>query len=831
MNIRRFIHKFLASVLILAFLVSDARVYAQGVIQLPAPGTRLALSPVFAPPLLKGIKVYRNDPFRFDFILDKGDAKATDEQVKTDSTRLIKYFLASLTVPEKDLWVNLSPYEKDRIVPDVFGQMEMGRDLLAQDYILKQITASVIYPDDKVGKEFWDKIYAEALKRYGTTDIPVDTFNKVWIVPQKATVYENKEAAYVVESRLKVMLESDYVAMSHQKDMSEPSAPAEDVAMSRADTRSAPTTQGSDQLRVGEDFMSSRHEIAKDILREIIIPILEKEVNEGKNFATLRQVYNSLILATWYKRKLKASIMGQAYVDKQKTGGIDIADKNENEKIWAQYVEAFKKGAYNLIKEEIDPITQTVVPRKFFSGGVVLHIEHAEFVTADSSMLPEETSRNRVVVSMDMRVVGSVDESNKLNEAFERLMKAKNCPVEQQEQYYRTILSDWKDFSVGFIVTALDVWAEMKWALDLRELNRIKGIYYRTRGDKERFVKIMREESIPFGGYSGIVAPGNVVLKQNSKVSEWERSRKARDVHWGDTPSLYNNHVKEAFARWLAELRDQNKVGDLVLDLGGGHFVPVGSALDKPENAVVVLAIDLAPDPRIPLGKYKTFLFQGDMEQLDASLHQKAVTQVIANGFGSRPVSFDTILLTDVLNYVDYKKVIRDALRYLKSGGRIIIINDVNRTIGKDSLSQKGVQENGELFKFLSQKANIQIEEYHPINENFLRVTGEESEREVLLIRKVGTLSATEELKGKGDIIPDARIFVADASNSAQSVRGGIDLNPSKIDMVTKTNGDAIKYNLDPAMLQHLQNASGVTPVIVGISSLDSVQQFLGIHQ
>ncbi len=331
----RFMRRFLASLLILVFLVSDVRVYAQGVMPLPAPGTRLALSPAFAPSLLKGIKVYRHDPFRFDFILDKGDGRATDEQVKTDSTRLIKYFLASLTVPEKDLWVNLSPYERDRIVPEAFGQTEMGRDLLAQDYILKQITASVIYPDDKVGQEFWAKVYAEALKRYGTTDIPVDTFNKVWITPAKATVYENKDAAFVVESQLKVMLESDYLAM--EKNMPEASCVIETASL-------APATAWGGHGR-GED-------IAKQVLRDVIIPILEKEVNAGQNFATLRQVYNSLILATWYKRKIKASIMGQAYVDKEKTGGIDIVDKNEKEKIWAQYVEAFKKGAFNLIKDE-----------------------------------------------------------------------------------------------------------------------------------------------------------------------------------------------------------------------------------------------------------------------------------------------------------------------------------------------------------------------------------------------------------------------------------------------------------------------------------------------
>ena len=91
----------------------------------------------------------------------------------------------------------------------------MGRDLLAQDYLLKQLTASLIYPEDATGKEFWNRIYAEAAEKFGTTNIPVNTFNKVWIVPEKAVVYENAKAAtaYVVESKLKVMLEEDYLAL------------------------------------------------------------------------------------------------------------------------------------------------------------------------------------------------------------------------------------------------------------------------------------------------------------------------------------------------------------------------------------------------------------------------------------------------------------------------------------------------------------------------------------------------------------------------------------------------------------------------------------------
>ncbi|MDE2221799.1 MAG: hypothetical protein KGK03_01885, partial [Candidatus Omnitrophica bacterium] len=70
---------------------------------LPPPGMMVHLSPPEDPPLLKGIKVHAEDPFRFDFILDKGDSELSADELKDESSRLIKYFLASLTIPEKDL--------------------------------------------------------------------------------------------------------------------------------------------------------------------------------------------------------------------------------------------------------------------------------------------------------------------------------------------------------------------------------------------------------------------------------------------------------------------------------------------------------------------------------------------------------------------------------------------------------------------------------------------------------------------------------------------------------------------------------------------------------
>ena len=130
----------------------------------------------------------------------------------------------------------------------------MGRDVLAEDYMLKQITASLIYPEDEIGKKFWKRIYEEAYKKLGTTNIPVNTFNKVWIVPEKAVVYENAKAgtAYVVESKLKVMLEQDYLSISkHQRynlveTLALAVSPIHIANLSRVATESTPGKQPTD---------------------------------------------------------------------------------------------------------------------------------------------------------------------------------------------------------------------------------------------------------------------------------------------------------------------------------------------------------------------------------------------------------------------------------------------------------------------------------------------------------------------------------------------------------------------------------------------------------
>lgn len=327
--------------------ISQAQTFS--VLNLPKPGQIVGSSEKFEPLLIKGISLHKENPLVFDFILDPGRTKYSNDQIRTESQRLIKYFFAALTVPEKDLWVNLSPYEKDRMIPEGFGKTEMGRDLLAQDYILKQLSASLIYPEKDLGKDFWNRVYRKAKETYGTTDIPVNTFNKVWIVPDKAVIVESSTSAYVTHSRLKVMLEEDYVSMNANR---------------------ASEVLGTSHLESKD--VNKVSNVTSKIVREIVLPEIEKEINEGKNFAQLRQIYNSVLLATWFKINLKNNILNEVYSNQNKVLGVNVKDETDKEKIYQQYLAAFREGVFNYIKEDIDETTQEVIPRKYFSGGANL---------------------------------------------------------------------------------------------------------------------------------------------------------------------------------------------------------------------------------------------------------------------------------------------------------------------------------------------------------------------------------------------------------------------------------------------------------------------------
>ncbi len=332
--------------------------FAAEAFDLPGPSQFVNLSQAYSFPTLKGLRFDPANPLRMEFIVDHGNQEKVSQE---EASSLIRYFLAGLTIPQNDLWVNLSPYEKDRIINDNLAQTDLGEGLLSQDYILKQISASLTYPESQTGRDFWNKTYNEILKIAKTTNIPVNTFNKIWIVPDKAVVYENKNVAFVAEASLKTMLEQDYLSLKNnvsaiQKDWSQDRGSA---SFNRSRSQRKDLKQGA---------IEQISKASSDVMRQEILPKINADINTGKNFATLRQIYSSIILAVWFKKKFKESLY-QHYIDKGKIKGIDLTDKNAKEKVYNLYLQAFQKGLYNYIKTEPEQGSRKNIKRRYFSGG------------------------------------------------------------------------------------------------------------------------------------------------------------------------------------------------------------------------------------------------------------------------------------------------------------------------------------------------------------------------------------------------------------------------------------------------------------------------------
>ena len=287
-----------------------------------------------ATPMLRAIRLDPKDPFRMEFIFDS----PTGLSQKIVS-RAVEYFLAALTMPEEDLWVNLSPYEQDRVVNDNLAKTTFGASLLKEDYVLKHLSASLTNPETEAGKKYWDEINnvgARSPRPGRGNPAPTNTFNKVWIIPVGAKVKENGYGAYIADSALKVLTQDDYLAMQKNN--------------------------------VG----AKDHSPAANAFRKHILPLINQEVNQGRSFRELRQIYNAFVLATWLKRKIKDSIFTY-YIDGKKVAGIDHADPQIKEKVYNAYLEMFKKGAYNFVKKE-RVVTRFIpserfIKRQYFSGG------------------------------------------------------------------------------------------------------------------------------------------------------------------------------------------------------------------------------------------------------------------------------------------------------------------------------------------------------------------------------------------------------------------------------------------------------------------------------
>ena len=138
-----------------------------------------------------------------------------------------------------------------------------------------------MHPDCEIGRVFWNEVFLLNSKDNKRPKESYSTFQRVWLVPATTEVYtpEKGKAVYITKHHIKVMCEDDYLS------------------------------------KYSPENIYNSNEICTPIFKKIILPIIEEEVNKGKNFSRMIQIYKSLILAKFFKEEYCNNQSWAPYID------------------------------------------------------------------------------------------------------------------------------------------------------------------------------------------------------------------------------------------------------------------------------------------------------------------------------------------------------------------------------------------------------------------------------------------------------------------------------------------------------------------------------------
>ena len=318
--------KKLISIFLSFTFITTQPIFAQGVAQLNMAqylGSMPAVAADRFRPLHMRYFSYDIKADNFQLLLDKGDNKDIKEAELQEKTKvLMEYFQIGLALPNDKFWVNLRPDAQDQMIDPELEKTDLGKIMLESDLQLKKDTASFTSPQTPEGRQYWDKLYKKAGELFGTENITIPTITRPWIVPGEIILRQGEDSAYIFKANMKVMLEQDHLKNSTAYNFTDPR-------------------------------MKELNEYSSQLIRELIIPKLTKEVNTSKRYAALRQVFFSLVMARWFKDTFTGKPGQYAQlIDSHNLNNLTSKEAWAKTYYFNEYKKSFEKGEYNL-KEQI----------------------------------------------------------------------------------------------------------------------------------------------------------------------------------------------------------------------------------------------------------------------------------------------------------------------------------------------------------------------------------------------------------------------------------------------------------------------------------------------
>ncbi|MDD1761988.1 MAG: hypothetical protein LUQ59_07105, partial [Methanothrix sp.] len=280
----------------------------------------------------------------FDLILKAEKAAGSKPGISIQNATRIgaAAFMTGLAVNNNKFWVNLNPWEVDRIIDEELGQSETGRIMLESDLQMKRDFSNYGNPcANETGKALWnllDKKREDLVHRCinkfpgeikETSNIIFKPVQRHWIVPDKAYAYSNGALIYIINASLTINSE-----------------PVTDHASFQVKNQDIGT------LSRGciEELNRSAQEYAeyyRNLEERMIQPYVVADINTDEKYEDLREVYAALALAQWYKSKVTPRT--DIFRDNLESSSTSILKSQtpwQPKDIWDKYVYSFKNGEY-----------------------------------------------------------------------------------------------------------------------------------------------------------------------------------------------------------------------------------------------------------------------------------------------------------------------------------------------------------------------------------------------------------------------------------------------------------------------------------------------------
>jgi hypothetical protein len=310
-----------------------------------------------------------NKPFDSEFLFDNTNRSDPQQEILT----AIHYFFEILSVPTDDLWVNLGPAESERVMPPSLRELEIGRVLLESDLVLKKLTASLLHPDSPSGRLYWATLQSQLRLRDGATPVGFEPSFRLWIKPDRFRTETNGVNMLVKEARLAIQGEEAH-------------GPTPSLRDARADGRA----------------QSQDDRLAWEVFQDLVLPLLQRDLDEGRLFAPLRQLCFSLALAHAFRAHFAGERRYQDYFDGESRRVVpdltlkladrkanyrmvewrrpgDPADKplaavvaEANQRTQDEYRRLFDQGVFYVVRREPMLGTHQMAVRSYFSGAADL---------------------------------------------------------------------------------------------------------------------------------------------------------------------------------------------------------------------------------------------------------------------------------------------------------------------------------------------------------------------------------------------------------------------------------------------------------------------------